>query len=143
MDLRVIREIDCNIKLSDLDSNYLNEALYIMYENIYKRSNLKENIKVKVRISIDELGRLKLVMLNMISKGTCNNKNKRKVQKIRNILHSGDYLNHANNEGNSGILKLRNLNPTDDNACLRFALRKSAFFIDFRLHLNSTKMSEI
>jgi hypothetical protein len=136
---RIIHSNDPNMKLSDLDSNYLNEALYIMFENIYKRSKLSKNIKVKIRISIDTLGRLKIVMINSISKSVYNDVNLLKVKTIKGMLDSGEYLVQANGEVNSGILKLRNLNPSKDNKCLRFRLCKSAFYIDFRLFLGSAR----
>lgn len=124
-----------DVKLSDIDSKNFCEALYIMLENIYKRSGFKCNIPVRMRLSFDSLGKLNVVIINSSSESVYTTKNIKKTAAIRKKISSGAYLTQANTEGNSGILKLRALNPENDNNCIRFKLRKSLFYINYKLHL--------
>lgn len=142
----VINKSRCNIgdtRLSDIDSKNFCEALYIIFENIYERSGLSKKIPVRIKVLYTDEGKLNVIVANSSSKKVYTSKNIQKISDIKRKIDSGAYLTQANSEGNSGILKLRALNPQQDKSCISFKLRQSLFYINYKLHLfNSRKSNE-
>ncbi|ASG03214.1 hypothetical protein [Vibrio anguillarum] len=123
-----------SLKLSDIDSNNLNEVFYILLDNIYKRSGLKDKVKVRVRITKQDDEHLKISIVNKVNENMINSENKNKIKEIKNIISTGLYETKASDEGNSGLIKLKNMNHSDKNSIL-FDFKFDSFIVKYNFKL--------
>ncbi|WP_045386233.1 hypothetical protein [Vibrio rotiferianus] len=123
-----------SLKLSDIDSNNLNEVFYILLDNIYKRSGLKDNVKVRVRIERVNDKNLKITIVNEVKDGVISKSNIDKLDEIRGIISTGLYETKASDEGNSGLIKLKNMNHSEMSSIL-FDFKFNAFIVKYNFKL--------
>lgn len=128
-----------NFKLSDIDSNNVNEVLYILLDNIYKRSGLKNNVRIRIRIKKFNHEHISISMINEVAENVICSENINKLKEIKTSIDNGIYQNKASDDNNSGLLKLRNMNHSKDNNCLNFGFKFNCFFIRYNLKLTITK----
>ncbi|MEZ8473750.1 hypothetical protein AB6C60_07675 [Vibrio cyclitrophicus] len=127
---RIISPSLINLKLSDIDSNNLNEIFYILLDNIYKRSGLKESVKIRIRLSKTDDKHIKVTVVNEVAEGIINAVNIDKLNEIRGIISTGLYETKASDEGNSGLIKIKNMNHTGKSS-IRFDFKFNAFIVNY------------
>lgn len=129
-----------NFKLSDIDSNNINEVLYIMLDNIYKRSGVNANVKIRIKLNKYNSDHVRITMINEVNEDVINCvENITKLKEIKEFIDKGVYQSRASDDNNSGLLKLRNMNQSKNNDCLNFGFKFKYFYISYNLKLTISK----
>jgi hypothetical protein len=116
------------------------DILFTVLDNVYCHSGNRVSPWVKLRVWTEALHLpLRIVKIRIESEtvpGVVTEAAKRKLERIRDVMASGDYRKQVNLEGGTGLLKLKRLVSIDPRHVLDFGfVDESSFFVDIHLVL--------
>ena len=116
------------------------DILFTVLDNVYAHSGNKISPWIKICINktrpdedTNQWG-IRVRIVSEIAKGHYNDAAVAKLDRIRQLIDSGDYRSRANLEGGSGLLKLKRLVSLDNAQTLEFGfVDHEAFFVELHL----------
>lgn len=134
-------KIERDIEAIDLRLSLLSEltdVLFTVLENVYRHSGNKVSPWVKLRIWSEPVTprsqRLKIYVESEVASGSYTEVAAKRLDRIRQQMKSGEYRNHVNLEGGTGLLKLKRIVSLDERQNLEFGFaNESSFFVSVEL----------
>ncbi len=127
-------EVSGDVELQTPDLLLLTDAIFIALDNIKAHSQVKRNVPVKIRCSVNEPDDLLILEVrNQIAHSVDKVAVEERLDRIRTLIASGEVSKRARKEGGSGFLKIAAALRHSAEGSIRFRVEQNEFVVSIKL----------